>query len=73
MKVQELDREQLIQLKVMYMAELQDSGEFGEIVHNDPSITSPSWSDLADADDLIPDDAVYNHYDGIEFSVDDFN
>lgn len=56
MTVRELPRDQLAQLKQAYICEL---------------LADPSWGDLADAQDL-PDDIIFEHYDGIEFVDDDF-
>lgn len=56
MTVYDLTRDQLIDLK-QYM--LIDQG-------------SPSWGELADADEIISDDAVYSEFDGCEFTEDDF-
>lgn len=54
--VRELTRDQLAQLKQAYICEL---------------LADPSWGDLADAQDL-PNDIIFEHYDGIEFVDDDF-
>lgn len=37
-----------------------------QMLHN------PSWGELADADELVSDDAVYSEFDGIAFTEDDF-
>ena len=72
MAVQELNREQLQQLKIRYIGELADEGIFGEIVYGNPSITEPSYDDYANVDELIPDDVIVEHFDGVEFVADDF-
>lgn len=56
MTVRELTRDQLDQLKQAYICEL---------------MADPSWGDLTDAQDL-PNDIIFEHYDGIEFVDDDF-
>ena len=33
----------------------------------------PSWGELANADELVPDTAVYNYFDGITFTDEDFS
>lgn len=66
----ELTRDQLIQLKIHYMTELVNAGEFAEVMNVD--YDEPSYGDLADADDLIPDDVIFEHYGDMEFSEDDF-
>ena len=57
MTVHELNRDQLIELKQHYLTETQDS---------------VGYSDLMDADDLVPDSVVYGYYAGYSFSPDDF-
>lgn len=32
----------------------------------------PSWGDLADADDIVSDEQMYEEYGGTEFVSDDF-
>lgn len=59
MKVTELNREQLIQLKLAYMAQLSDYDE-------------PGWGDLAMADELVPDDVIFDNYKGTDFTEEDF-
>lgn len=56
MTVYDLTRDQLIDLK-QYM--LIDQG-------------SPSWGELAEADEIISDDAVYSEFDGCYFTEEDF-
>lgn len=71
MTVSELTRDQLIQLKQDYMIQLADCGEFAEVMGVD--YDEPSYGDLADADELIPDDVIFEHYEGINFDEDDFD
>jgi hypothetical protein len=61
MTVQELDREQLIELKSMYLTE--KNSEVGE---------ETSWAEIAAIDDVISDKEIYDRYDGYTFSNDDF-
>ena len=70
MTFSELTRDQLIQLKNHYMMDLVNAGEFAEVMGRD--YDCPSYGDLADADELIPDDVIFEHYGDIEFSEDDF-
>ena len=56
MKVTELNREQLIQLKQGIIAER------GPV----------SWGDLACADELVSDEDVFERYAGFYFTEDDF-
>jgi hypothetical protein len=59
--VKELTREQLIELKQNYLTQKMD--EKGE---------SPSYGELAEADQTVTDDEIYAEYDGTMFSDDDF-
>ena len=65
MNVTELSREQLIELKQTYLMELEDCGEHENVI-------GTSWNELANADELIPDDIVFDKYTGIIFTDDDF-
>ena len=62
MKVTELSREQLIQLKQAYMTELAGEEDCGE----------PSWEDLAMVDEMVPDDVIFDNYEGTDFTEEDF-
>lgn len=61
MTVQELNRDQLIQLKQQMLMERMDAE--GD---------SPSWGELADADSLISDEDVQSQFSGTIFTPDDF-
>lgn len=61
MKVTELTREQLIQLKQRYLTDWYD--DLGQ---------SPSYSELADADALVSDETVFDYFEGINFVEEDF-
>ena len=56
MKVRELNRDELDELKMAYASERNDN---------------ISYVELIDALD-IPDDVIFDHYDDIEFTEDDF-
>lgn len=61
MRVFELTRDQLIELKQrMLFARLDKVGR------------CPSYGEIADVDDNISDEAVYEEYDDTIFSMDDF-
>ena len=62
MNVTELSRDELIELKEYYMYELADEGE----------IDWHSWGEIAAADEIIPDETVFEHYAAICFTEDDF-
>jgi hypothetical protein len=57
MKVQELNREQLIELKQSFLCNKQES---------------VSWGELADADDIVSDEELFEEYGHIEFTDEDF-
>lgn len=61
MSVEELNRDQLIQLKQnMLMERMDEEGE------------TPSWGELAEVDSLITDEEVQQEYAGTEFVTADF-
>ncbi len=60
MKVRELDREQLQQLKQNYLT---------HVVNKDEGTT---YYDLSEADSLVKDEEVFSYYENTEFSEDDF-
>lgn len=70
MDVHDLSRDQLIELKQNYFTELVNEGTFAEVVGRD--YDEPSWWDLANADDIVPDDVIFRNYEGIHFVNDDF-
>ncbi len=70
MNVKELTRDQMVELKQNYMIELADEGTFAEVMNVD--YDHPAWGDMAYADDLVPDDVIFEHYGDIDFVDDDF-
>lgn len=62
MKVTELTRDELTELKQRYLMEKRDKE------HED----EPSYGELAAIDELVSDDEVYAEYDYIDFVKDDF-
>lgn len=64
MFVTELNREQLDELKQDYICQLAETGEYGDVV-------GVSYGELMDSVN-IPDDVIFEHYDGIMFTEDDF-
>ena len=70
MYISELTRNQLIELKECYMIELSDEGIYAEIMNVDWD--EPSMGEIANADELIPDDVIFYHYEGLTFSDEDF-
>lgn len=65
MNVTELSREQLIELKQNYLMEFEDCGEYEDVV-------DISWGEIANADELVSDDIIFDKYAGIIFTDDDF-
>ena len=72
MYVKDLPRNCLEELKASYVSALVNEGCYGEVVFDDATIESPSWGDMADIDTLIPDEIVFEHYEGVSFEKDDF-
>ncbi len=61
MSINELTRDQIIQLKSAYYTEsLYKMGE------------EPSYGELAEIDDLVSDEQIYAEYGHISFTEDDF-
>lgn len=58
MKITELSRDELLEVKQRYYTEHENQ--------------SPSYGELADIDTLVSDDAVYDEYGDIDFVKDDF-
>ena len=70
MEVRELSKEQMHELKENYLIKLADEGTFAEVVGVD--YDAPSYEDLSNADEIIPDDAIFREYEGVDFVPDDF-
>lgn len=70
MTVYELNRPKLILLKESYYSELVNEGTFSEVTGKE--YDEPSWADLANIDSEVPDEVIFNRYDGVTFSDDDF-
>ena len=64
MTVQELNQEQYKELCQRYITEFWTDLEEGT--------NSPSYYELACADELVAEDVIYRYYDGINFTEDDF-
>ena len=56
MTVQDLNRDQLAELKCSYYFELVNEGIFGEIIGRD--YDEPSYYDLAFVDDIVSDEST---------------
>ena len=64
MLITELNREQLDELKQTYTTQLHECGK-------DEEVLGISYQELTDATE-IPDDVIFNHYEGMTFTEDDF-
>ena len=71
MLVTELSREQLVELKERFLVLLADEGIFAEVVQRD--YDAPSYDDMANADAIVPDEAVFRELEGVNFTSDDFS
>ena len=70
MTLQELSKDQLHELKERYLIKLADEGTFAEVVGVD--YDAPSYGDLANADEIVPDDVIEREYGDTWFEDDDF-
>ena len=70
MDVLELSRDQLTELKQNYLTQLADEGNYASVLNVD--YDEPSLNDLANADDIVPDDIIFTHYEDTYFVPDDF-
>ena len=70
MDVHELTRDQLTELKCNYLTQLADEGSYAEVL--DVDYDEPSYWDLANADEIVPDDVIFRQYEGVCFVKDDF-
>lgn len=71
MDVRDLSREQLVELKQRYLTQLADDGSYAEVL--DCDYDDPSYQDLANADEIVPDDVIYRNYEGVYFVNNDFS
>ena len=70
MKLQDLSKDRLIELKERYLIKLADEGTFAEVMGVD--YDAPSYGDLANADSIVPEEVIEREYDGVCFVEDDF-
>lgn len=70
MTIKDLSKDQLHELKECYLMKLADEGTFAEVMGVD--YDAPSYGDLADADEIVPDDVIEREYEGVCFVEDDF-
>lgn len=70
MQVQDLNREQLIELKQRYLSKLSNESVYAEVMGVD--YNEPSYYDIANADNIVSDDVIFREYEGVEFMEEDF-
>lgn len=70
MKVTELNREQIIQLKQRRLIFMADRGCYARYLNVD--YDAPSYEDMARADELVEDWEIFEEYEWCEFTEDDF-
>jgi len=70
MDVRELSREQMHELKERYLMQLADEGNFASVLN--VNYDAPSYWDMANADEIVPDDVIFREYEGVDFVPDDF-
>lgn len=66
MKVTELTREQMNELKQRYITEYYENWA------DEEDVEECSWGELAEADSIVPDSRMFEVYDGYDFVYDDF-
>lgn len=70
MTVTELRSDQLLELKQAYLCALADEGRYAEVTGAE--YDAPSYGDLENADAIVPDDVIFEAYEGVEFVEEDF-
>lgn len=70
MKVRELNRDQLHELKQAYYSELVNEGTFAEVMG--VNINKPSYEMIVNIDEYVSDEFIYEYYDRCSFTADDF-
>lgn len=70
MTLQELSKDQLHEVKERYLIKLADDGTFAEVMGVD--YDEPSYLDLANADEIVPDDVIEREYGDTFFVEEDF-
>lgn len=69
MMVEDLNREQLAEVKRWYLYGLADCGDYAEVLDTDHD--EPTEDDLKNADSIVPDEAVFDFYDFAKFYIDE--
>lgn len=69
--VYDLNPEQMTELKQRYLYLLAEQGVYAEVMGVD--YDEPSYGDLANADEIVPDDVIYREWGGTYFVEEDFS
>lgn len=69
MDIRDLSREELVPLKIAYLVQLANEGLFSEIVGVDYDY--PSYGDIENADEIVPDDVIFDFYSDVDFCEED--
>lgn len=77
LSVNDLTRDQIVELKQNYLERLADEGCLNEVLYDDAEADETadgvSYEELANADALVSDDVIFREYEGTVFTEDDFS
>lgn len=77
LSVNDLTRDQIVELKQNYLERLADEGCLNEVLYDDAEADETadgvSYEELANADALVSDDVIFREYEGTVFIEDDFS
>jgi hypothetical protein len=77
LSVNDLTRDQIVELKQNYLERLADEGVLNEVLYDDAEADEEadgvSYEELANADALVSDDVIFREYEGTVFTEDDFS
>ena len=70
--VKGLSREQLVELKQSYLGRLDEEGILNQTLYGEECDIGLTSMELADADNLVSDEKIFEEYAGTSFTDDDF-
>lgn len=70
MNVHDLSRDEIRELKERYLIKLSDEGQYAEVLGVEWD--APSWGEIAQADEIVPDDVIFREYEDTCFVPEDF-
>ena len=76
--IDDCTREQVITLKGRYLIRLSDEGNLNAVLYDrpeddeNPELSGVSFGELADADNLVSDETIWNEYGDTLFTEEDF-